>query len=51
MSISSVESWIYFSLHLLWLAHLVFCYICCYHNIHGSTNIFTSLKELFITFG
>lgn len=47
MSISSVESWMYFSMHLFWPLHLVFCYINIFARIYGVDNIFISLKDLF----
>jgi hypothetical protein len=50
MSISSVESWIYFSLHLCWPAHLGFCYINCFDALQGSSSVFSSLKDLFLTY-
>lgn len=50
MSISSVESWIYFTLHLAWPLNLVFIYINAFANIYGTSNVFVSLKEILVTY-
>ena len=50
MSISSLASWVYFSIHLLWPTHLVLCYVHCFNKVYGISNIFVSLGTLFASF-
>lgn len=46
MSISSVASSLYFSIHLLWLLHLIFCYVICFHKAYTYDSRFVSIYDL-----
>lgn len=46
MSISSAASTAYFSIHLLWIIHLVFCYIICFHNAYTLDSFFLSIYNI-----
>ncbi len=50
MSISSASSWCYFSIHLLWLVHFVFCYVKCFEGAYGLDNIFIAIYRLVGTY-
>ena len=50
MSISNIASWVYFSIHLLWPVHLIFCYINAFNKVYTYSHISVSLYNLFVDF-
>lgn len=46
MSISSAASTVYFSIHLLWVIHLVFCYVICFDHAYNLDSLFVNIYNI-----